>query len=56
MSVELFYEQGRWVARCAHCGGPLTGADEQADLEAVLVALGVYPPEPVEVGGGVRWS
>jgi hypothetical protein len=41
MAVELHLTSGRWVASCSHCGAPLVGADEQADVEAVLTALGV---------------
>jgi hypothetical protein len=43
VSVQVFYEANRWVARCGHCGGSLTAADDQADLEAVLATFGVEP-------------
>jgi hypothetical protein len=46
MAVELHLTEGRWIASCSHCGGRLTGADDQADVDAVLTALGVPTISP----------
>ena len=40
MAVEIFHEGGRWVARCGHCGGALTGHQDQEKLEGALRARG----------------
>jgi hypothetical protein len=48
VSVQLHLTDGRWVASCGHCGGRLTAADEQADVDAALAALGVPPVSAAE--------
>jgi hypothetical protein len=48
VSVHLHLTEGRWVASCGHCGGRLTGADHQADADAVRAALGVPVVSPAE--------
>jgi hypothetical protein len=48
VSVQLHLQDGRWVASCGRCGGRITAADEQADLEVTLAALGVPPLSPVD--------
>jgi|RhiMetdeSRZDD1v2_1073273.scaffolds.fasta_scaffold48551_5 hypothetical protein len=48
MAVDIFHEAGRWVARCGHCGGVLTGHQDQEKLEQALRALGVPELDSVD--------